>query len=744
MGRSNELIKKAFQTFREEGFLSTAEKVKKYSVAKRSRAALATQSYEPFMDVLFINGCDPVAAPHPPRYRVAHQKEQLIANNIVSNEVYYTNLSMDQVRNYRMFIFFRCPYTPLIGEFIKKAKQLHKAVLFDIDDLVIDTEYTDQIPYVQSLSGDAKKVYDDGVIRMGKTLSMCDAAITTTERLAEELEKYVPEVFINRNTASERMLRLSEDVLKKRAESAERKHEKKDDKIDYDTGKIRIGYFSGSITHNADFEMILPAIVRILKENPSVELHVVGELDIPDQLKENEKQIVKRGFVNWEKLPDLIGSVDINLAPIEVNIFNEAKSENKWVEAALVKVPTVASNFGAFRRMIEQGRTGLLCDEVDDWYKAIKKLIDSEAERKKIAENAYEYCRKNCTTLYTGFSLAKYIRSKMSPNIAFVLPSLEISGGIMVALKHASFLYDEGFDVTIISEVPGNGWMRYCNYCFPVISKNHHQIFARIDKAVATMWTTVQFLEIYPNVGQRYYLVQNFETDFYTPEVFLRIQANQSYSPTQPVKFITISKWCQEWLAEKYERSAEYAPNGIDSKCFHPKKRDLNQRKIRILIEGDCAAYYKNIDESFRIVDQLNPDKYEVWYMSYNAEPKKNYRVDRFLHRVAYEKAFEVYVQCDILLKSSFLESFSYPPLEMMATGGYAVVVPNDGNAEYLVDQVNCLLYPKGNIDAAVQAITRICEDEELQDTLYENGVRTAQERDWENTRERILRLYDL
>ena len=79
----------------------------------------------------------------------------------------------------------------------------------------------------------------------------------------------------------------------------------------------------------------------------------------------------------------------------------------------------------------------------------------------------------------------------------------------------------------------------------------------------------------------------------------------------------------------------------------------------------------------------------------------------------------------------------------MMATGGYAVVVPNDGNAEYLVDQVNCLLYPKGNIDAAVQAITRICEDEELQDTLYENGVRTAQERDWENARERILRLYD-
>ena len=46
---------------------------------------------------------------------------------------------------------------------------------------------------------------------------------------------------------------------------------------------IRIGYFRGSITHTDDFEMILPAIVRILKENPQVELHIVGELELPEE-----------------------------------------------------------------------------------------------------------------------------------------------------------------------------------------------------------------------------------------------------------------------------------------------------------------------------------------------------------------------------------------------------------------------------------------------------------------------------
>lgn len=50
----------------------------------------------------------------------------------------------------------------------------------------------------------------------------------------------------------------------------------------------------------------------------------------------------------------------INLASRRRKHLNEAKSENKWVEAALVRVPTVASNFGAFAKMIRDGETGFI------------------------------------------------------------------------------------------------------------------------------------------------------------------------------------------------------------------------------------------------------------------------------------------------------------------------------------------------------------------------------------------------
>ena len=210
MADIKELTEKTITTFREDGITAVAKKAK--NLVQMSIIEGKDAKNKIYKDVLFINGCDE-SVPHPARYRVWHQREQLEANHVSTNQVYYVNLQLDQVRFYRTFVFFRCPYTDMIGEFIKLARKLNKKVLFDIDDLVIDTEYTDTIKYLDSMSKEERALYDDGVMRMGKTLKLCDAAITTTERLAEELNKYVPEVFINRNTASEEMYDLSVKAL---------------------------------------------------------------------------------------------------------------------------------------------------------------------------------------------------------------------------------------------------------------------------------------------------------------------------------------------------------------------------------------------------------------------------------------------------------------------------------------------------------------------------------------------------
>ena len=79
----------------------------------------------------------------------------------------------------------------------------------------------------------------------------------------------------------------------------------------------------------------------------------------------------------------------------------------------------------------------------------------------------------------------------------------------------------------------------------------------------------------------------------------------------------------------------------------------------------------------------------------------------------------------------------------MMATGGVVVVAPNGGNVEYLKDEYNCLFYKQGEIDEAVKQIERLLNDSELRQKLIRNGLKTAEERDWNIIKNQIIDLYN-
>ena len=731
-----ELARKTIRSLYQDGLATTFVKIKNHKKMIKTNNINTIDIPEAekyYMDVLFINGC---YLPHPSRYRVSHQREQILAGNMTSSQIFYKDIKLELVNQYRMFIFYRCPYTEDVGAFINLAKKYNKKVYFDVDDLVIDTKYTDTISYVANMPRQDKLIYDNGVKLMGITLGMCDGAITTTEALANELKQYVPEVYINRNVVSERMVELSEKVLADKKELE--KNEIKKKAIE----KVILGYFSGSITHNADFQMILPAIIKIMTKYSFVKLSIVGELDLPQELKKFKKRIIINKFVNWEKLPELIGSVDINLVPLEQSVFNAAKSENKWTEASLVKVVTVASKVGALERMIKHGETGILCENNEEWFTQLEQMILNPERRKVIAEMAYRYVLENCTTIQTGCRFAQWLQSRFTPNLVFVLPTQQISGGSHVVLKHCTILMKNGIDVTIFNEgYEKEKYLKKDDIMIPVVNKNYIGILGSIDKAVATLWSTVNFIVTYPNIKKRLYLVQGYETDFVQVGQWFRFVINQTYNICVETKYITISLWCKDWLKQKYNKNAEYVPNGIDLMNFTYKKRNYAS-KIRVLIEGNLDNENKNVDESFKIVERLDKQKFEIWYMCSQGRAKEEYRVDRFLECVPYEKVPKVYQECHILLKSSKLESFSYPPLEMMATGGIAVVAPNGGNVEYLVDRKNCLFYEPGNIQDAVEKINEILDNENLRNELIRNGLRTAEQRDWRLLTKQILKLY--
>ena len=57
-----------------------------------------------------------------------------------------------------------------------------------------------------------------------------------------------------------------------------------------------------------------------------------------------------------------------------------------------------------------------------------------------IANNVYIVCKEYYISLRTGTILSNHLNSISNKHIGFILPSLEISGGIRVVLMHAIYL----------------------------------------------------------------------------------------------------------------------------------------------------------------------------------------------------------------------------------------------------------------------------------------------------------------
>ncbi|KSU11588.1 hypothetical protein LMG8526HA_00560 [Lactococcus lactis] len=328
--------------------------------------------------ILIIDGVEN-QIPQCTRYRVINKAEQLRS---FSHEVWTVNASdfqMGYAEYASQIIIYRTPYSEQFKQLIELAHKYNKPVFYDIDDLVYDTSYTDQLDYVKTLGKEEKEAYDSGVRSYGKLMELCDAFITSTTDLKNELLKLGKPVYLNRNLASEELISISEQAIAKTIK---------------DKKKIKIGYFSGSITHNENFDLIRSAILKILKEFPQTELHLVGHLTIPDEMKNYKKQLIVHDFLDWTLLPSLVAEMDINLAPLVDNVFNRAKSEIKWLEAALVNVPTIASDLGSFAQMISEGGTGILASDTE-WYEKLKELIISSEKREILATNALEQILKN-------------------------------------------------------------------------------------------------------------------------------------------------------------------------------------------------------------------------------------------------------------------------------------------------------------------------------------------------------------
>jgi glycosyltransferase involved in cell wall biosynthesis len=213
---------------------------------------------------------------------------------------------------------------------------------------------------------------------------MCDQVIVTNEYLASRVKHCVDKpVTVIPNFLNDEQMRVSRQIYeeKKRRGFAR-------------TGQIHLGYFSGTPTHNKDFEIISGILSRMLERDPRLVVRIVGFLDLKEPLRSYQSRIEFYPLQDFVNLQQLIGSVEVNLVPLQDNIFTNCKSELKYFEAGVTGTVTIASPSFTLARAIQDGENGYIARSFE-WHEKLEYVLDNMDSYAVMAEKAFLHSEEN-------------------------------------------------------------------------------------------------------------------------------------------------------------------------------------------------------------------------------------------------------------------------------------------------------------------------------------------------------------
>lgn len=321
------------------------------------------------------------------RYRCEHQAEVLNYAGFGA-DVYepFAIPSRDLLERHRVVVVHRLPCTDQFEAFVSAARRTGIVLVFDTDDLIFDPDKLHHMHAFNDMDDVAKSSLIERVAGCKVSIGLCDGVIVSTDKLQAEIRRMFPgtPVSVVRNRMSSAMVTTA--LAAKQLPLA-------------GDGFIRIAYFSGTNTHDRDFAECVAALKTALGEFPEAKLMIVGYLNVPQELEEFRSRIEVYPFVPWRELPALYRKVDINLAPLErANDFTESKSELKYFEAALLGLPTIASDTTSFRVAISNGVNGRLCADGTQWSAAVRELVMNRQLRESLGRRALEDVTARYTT----------------------------------------------------------------------------------------------------------------------------------------------------------------------------------------------------------------------------------------------------------------------------------------------------------------------------------------------------------
>jgi glycosyltransferase involved in cell wall biosynthesis/GT2 family glycosyltransferase len=263
-------------------------------------------------------------------------------------------------------------------------------VVYEVDDILLDS------PALGSRTGLERAVRMRQV--SAYLAERADAVVVSSKPLADRYRELNPHVSVVPNALDPDLWGLNEEGGVRRGSGGE--------------GPVRIG-FMGTFGHGADLDILTPALERLSREfGAAVSFELLGGRrgdSRPFRRIALPEDATYPSFVPWLRHH---AKWDIGLISLVDDEFNRAKSYVKWLEYSALGAASVCSDVTPYRAVVRNGENGLVVQNTaEDWYAALKRLIEDPALRERLARQALADVREHHTLAQTSRSYVEVLRA---------------------------------------------------------------------------------------------------------------------------------------------------------------------------------------------------------------------------------------------------------------------------------------------------------------------------------------------
>lgn len=694
---------------------------------------LAPVPAHPVLRVLFIHSGDP-ALGNSRRYRAENLAEQLRLRGAEASLMQDIDCEarLHEALSHDVIVLQRVILLPPVRALLDAAHGQGRRIVFDLDDFIFDPAIVDQIDAVRQMNESQRSAYLRGVLLYRETLEAADVFTGTTRALVNGAQRLGKNGFVLRNGLNAEQLMLADHALMLRRQRAPQPI-------------VRIGYLSGTRTHQADLAVCVPALVRLMQNFPQVQLVLRGEIDVPPELELYRLRIELVPSVPWRDLLLVSSELEINLAPLESGSpFTESKSALKYFETALLEVPTIASPTEDFAISIRHGENGLLASTEAEWYEALEALVTNPDLRLRLGQAArQDVLRTRTPQAQADTTLATYqaIRAGQAPRLTInwlmVRPDPG-SGGARMVIRMADELQRLGHRVRIY--IHDDGVFASNSDAVSFLRTHFLDTQAEIllgaqqvehcDALIATFWLTANLAaEQIHQARAGFYFVQDYEPFFYELVNDARGVELASATYRLGLRHITIGPWLAHHLRTlNPETWAEFFSFPIDHGTYYASSDCAALKHTRVLFLARTRMPRRRLPlglEALRIFHARHPDVEIVLFGSDDLDavnvsfPFTNLGIVRDLNALA-----DLYRQSSAALVFSTTNP-SVMPLEMMACGCPVIELDNPIN-RFHFQPPDCVTLAPEDPQAIADALERLLTDDRMRQRQIEAGLAFA------------------